>query len=359
VVDEVALTDDDTPLLYSDVVVGPDGTFLAPGAQRTEDGGGVFEITSFSDSSGYTPTAGGSGTGGGGGTPLLISEIQGAGAESGRVGEAVAVTAIVTYVDEDGYFLQEEDSDADGDAATSEGIFVFTGRGNTGAIEVGQQVTVEGSVTEFRGETQISNVTSTTVVATDQELPTAAAVVMSADITQADYEAVEGMRVSVTSEPAEELTIIETFNLARFGQVTISSGGQTQPTQLFDAQDEAVDVAALLEQNANNRLTLEDGTTDQNPTEFEYIPANVGDNGNGFLDAGDTFSEEGPTVRIGAELDAPVEGIMTFTSPGFGRDSTYTVIVEEQLVIDEATNSEARPDTPEDVGGDLQVASVN
>ncbi len=361
VLDEVALVDGASPVVYTDVVIGPDGDFLAPGAARTVDGAGEFEITPFADSGAYTPTAGGDGGGGGTNTPRLISEIQGEGAESGLVGEAVSVTAIVTYVDEDGYFLQEEDTDADGNASTSEGIFVFTGRGNTGSVAVGQQLTVEGSVTEFRGETQISNVTSTELVASDLDLPTAAAVIVTGATTQAAYEAVEGMRVSVASEVDAELTVIENFNLARYGQVTISSGGQVQPTQIFDAQDDADAIAALQEANAGNRLILEDGTTTQNPDGFEYIPVTPeeGDNGNGFLDAGDTFTGEGPTLRNGTVITEAVEGVMTFTDNGFGTSGEFRVVVDDQITIDPETNTGARQDMPDDVGGDIQVASAN
>ncbi|NSX55223.1 ExeM/NucH family extracellular endonuclease [Parasulfitobacter algicola] len=300
-------------------------------------------------------------TGGGDPTELLLSDIQGEGGDSAFVGQQVSVTAIVTYVDEDGYFLQEEDADADGNAATSEGIFVFTGRDNLGTITVGDQLTVVGTVAEFNGETQISNVTSTATLATDQDMPTAASVLLSPDTTQADYEAVEGMRVSVTSGTSDAITVIENFELGRYGQITISSGGQTQPTQLFDAQTEADQIAELAEDNANNRLVLEDGVRAQNPDEFEYIPvtADEGDNGNGFLDAGDDFSEDGPTLRLGTEVTEPVEGVMTFTDNGRGTSAEFKVIVDDQITIDPDTNTGARQDTPDDVGGDLQVASVN
>ncbi len=357
--DSVALVDDTNPTVYSDVVIGPDGTFLAPGAARSEDGAGEFEITPFGDDTGYSPTAGGTGSGGGEPTQVLISQIQGEGDASALIGEQVSVTAIVTYVDEDGYFIQEEDADADGNAATSEGVFVFTGRGNTGDIAVGDQVTVVGRVDEFNGETQINNA-SATVLASDQELPTAAAVLLSPNITQADYEAVEGMRVSVTSGTEDAMTVIENFELGRYGQITISAGSQTQPTQLFDAETQADEVAALAEDNANNRLVLEDGVRAQNPDGFEYIPvtADEGDNGNGFLDAGDDFSA-GATLRLGTEIIEAVEGVMTFTDNGGGTNAEFRVIVEDQITIDPDTNSGAREATPEDVGGDLQVASVN
>jgi uncharacterized protein len=283
-------------------------------------------------------------------TELLISEIQGSGSSSARVGETVAVTAAVTYITTDGFFLQEEDADADADALTSEGIFVFTGGGV--AVALGSIVSLTGTVAESFGQTQISGATNVTTISTGSTLPTAVSVTLDPATVQ-NFEAIEGMRVSVTSGTADPLTIIENFNLDRFGEVTISAGNQIQPTQLFDAQTQAAEVAALTAANANARLLLDDGNSAQNPDEFEFLPANAGDNGNGFLDSGDNFGNDGATVRLGAELTAPVEGVLGF---GFG---DYRVFVSKQLEIDEATNGGARPDTPADVGGTLQVASVN
>ena len=67
------------------------------------------------------------------------------------------VSAVVTYTVADGFFLQEEDGDADGNSATSEGIFVFTG--GAPGVAVGDHVEVAGSVAEFFDLTEITDVT--------------------------------------------------------------------------------------------------------------------------------------------------------------------------------------------------------
>ncbi|WP_299598515.1 ExeM/NucH family extracellular endonuclease [uncultured Tateyamaria sp.] len=281
---------------------------------------------------------------------VLISDIQGEGAESELVDQVVTVEAIVTYVTENGYFLQEEDADDDGNALTSEGIFVFTGGENQPAV--GDLVVTRGVVDEFFGQTQLSQ-DRIQVVSSGNALPTAATVLLSG--AAQNFEAIEGMRFTLDSGvEGENITVIENFNLDRFGEITVSAGIQTQPTQIFDAQTEAADVAALAEENANNRLLIDDGVSEQNPDEFQYIANTTdGDNGNGFLDSGDTFTEDGPTLRLGAELDGPTTGVMSF---GFGE---YRMLVEGTLDIDESTNSGAREETAPDVGGNIQVASVN
>ena len=46
---------------------------------------------------------------------------------------------------------------------------------------------------------------------------------------------------------AQAVVRAKRFNLDRFGEITVSAGNQTQPTQLFDAQTEQADVQALME----------------------------------------------------------------------------------------------------------------
>ncbi|WP_147114177.1 ExeM/NucH family extracellular endonuclease [Tateyamaria sp. syn59] len=280
----------------------------------------------------------------------LISDIQGAGDASELVDQVVTVEAVVTYVTSDGYFLQEQDSDSDGNALTSEGIFVFTGGVDQPAV--GDLVFARGVVEERFGQTQLSQ-DFVRVVSSGNPLPTAATVLLSG--TEQNFEAVEGMRFTLDSGiEGENITVIENFNLDRFGEITVSAGIQTQATQLFDAQTEQEEVQALIEANLNNRLIIDDGVSEQNPDEFVYIPNTTdGDNGNGYLDAGDTFTAEGPTLRLGAEIDGPTTGVMTF---GFGE---YRMLVDGQLNVDEETNSGAREEDAPDVGGDIQVASIN
>ncbi|MES0810082.1 ExeM/NucH family extracellular endonuclease [Roseibium sp. SCPC15] len=299
-------------------------------------------------------TKGAANEGGGTGpepTARFISEIQGTGSASLLVGDYVLVSAVVTYTTGNGFFLQEEDADADADALSSEGIFVFTGSAPT--VVAGDVVDVAGTVEEFFGFTQLGNVTDVTKTGSTTTLPTAANIQLSQVAT--NFEQYEGMRISVTSGIAgEELTVIENFNLDRFGDITISAGTQTQATQLYDAQTQQDEISAHIEANQNNRLGITDGSSASNPDSYGYIAnTTAGDNGDGILSRGDVIGEDGPTLRLGAELNAPVEGVLTYD---FGE---YKVLVDGTLSVDESTNSGAREDAPADVGGDLQVASFN
>ena len=91
-----------------------------------------------------------------------IHEIQGSRPSSLLVDEVVTVEAIVVgdFQDGDddtmrnlrGFFLQEEDADADNNEFTSEGIFVYEGNGDFIVdVTVGDLVQVTGTVTESFG----------------------------------------------------------------------------------------------------------------------------------------------------------------------------------------------------------------
>lgn len=77
-----------------------------------------------------------------------ISEIQGSGHLSALDGQTVTTAGVVTAVDTNGsrgFWIQ--DPNGDGNAATSDAIFVFTNAAPT--VTVGQQVRVTGTVDEF------------------------------------------------------------------------------------------------------------------------------------------------------------------------------------------------------------------
>ena len=96
----------------------------------------------------------------------MISAVQGSGAESPLAGQSVTVEGVVVgdfqddevaFSDLGGFYVQEEADDEDGDPATSEGVFVFA----PDAVNVseGDLVRVSGTVTEFNGLTELTDVT--------------------------------------------------------------------------------------------------------------------------------------------------------------------------------------------------------
>jgi predicted extracellular nuclease len=89
-----------------------------------------------------------------------ISAVQGAGPATPAVRPSVRVEAVVTSLFErndvlDGFFVQEQDADADDDPLTSEGLFVFCRGVCPAPLATGDLVQVTGRATEFAGMTQL------------------------------------------------------------------------------------------------------------------------------------------------------------------------------------------------------------
>ena len=114
----------------------------------------------------------------GDGTETSIHDIQGSApasplAGSIRVIEGVVVGDFQGASGLNGYFLQEEDAEADTDAQTSEGIFVF--HPSAPAFALGDAVRVRGTVFEFNGLTELTTVDTTAVCSTGNAVAAAAA----------------------------------------------------------------------------------------------------------------------------------------------------------------------------------------
>lgn len=275
----------------------------------------------------------------------LISAIQGQGASSELVGEEVTVEAVATGLITNGdgaqigYYLQEEDADGDGNTATSEGIYVYSNQ----PVMVGDKLRLTGEVSEYGDLTQLEAVRDLQVLETGVALPSVTQITLGM---RADFEAYEGMRVELLTGTEDPLTVVTNFNLDRYGEIQIAEGNLVQPTQIFDAQTQAGEIAELAAANAAARFTIDDGSTGQNPDRVTMI-----DSGDGTsLQAGDPITNDGPTLRLGSQL-SDITGIMDERFGG------YRIQVDKPLEIIAGTGE--RPAAAPDVGGDLQAASFN
>ena len=303
---------------------------------------------------------------------VLISEIQGATGFDGFTnlatvgvddrsaleGQTIRIQAVVTAdfqsltpgvigTDLNGFYVQEEDADADADATTSEGIFIFDdfADGNPD-VQVGDLVEITGTVSEFFGETQIS-ASAIEVIASNQLLPTATVLDLGSQgvmIDQdgdfvANLESFEGMRVTFP----EDLTVTELFQLGRFGTFKASADGRLEQFSQNNAPD-TEGFAQHLQDIAARTITLDDGTNFQNPDVIRLPDGN-----DGVLTAADSF-------RMGDTL-TNVTGVLGY-SENFQSSSEEP---EFRIHLPEAdyTQANPRPESPEDVGGNFTVASLN
>lgn len=204
-----------------------------------------------------------------------ISAIQGSGDQSPLVGQKVTVSAVVTahMPGLSGFFVQEEAADSDGDAATSEGVFVYYGNANPGVDEstVGKRVQISASVSEFRNQTQLSAITDF-VVRGAAVLPEPVRIALPvSDMGQ--WERLEGMRVEVVSATAGgKLVVSDNRTLGRYGNVTLSA--DTPLAQYTEVNAPSVaGYAAYVQTLQRSQIILDDRSGAQNP---ESVPGRGG-----------------------------------------------------------------------------------
>ena len=266
---------------------------------------------------------------------IFVHDIQGNGLASPVVGAEVAFEAIVVgdfqnnaSLDNgnlNGFYVQEEDAEADADPSTSEGVFVFA----PGSIDVsvGDHVRVRGTVSEFNGLTEINGVSLLLQCSAGNVLPTAASLSLPV-ASVGDFEAYEGMAVTFP----QALVISEYFNFDRFGEIVLTSERHLTPTAEFEP---GVDSIQAAQNFLLDRITLDDGRSAQNPNPAIHPNGNVFDLTNLFR-GGDTVQN--------------VTGVMDFSFNLYRIQPTQGA---------DYTSVNVRTTQPDDVGGNIKVASFN
>ncbi|WP_049575602.1 ExeM/NucH family extracellular endonuclease [Nonomuraea sp. SBT364] len=178
-----------------------------------------------------------------------IAEVQGAGAETPLAGQTVRVEGVVTGDFQrgdqlSGFFLQ--DPTPDGDPATSDGLFAYA-RDSFKDVKAGDRVLVTGRAVEYQGWTELSPVTAVDVCGSGSVAP---------QRHRLPADGLEPVENTLLTFP-QPLTVSEHYNLGRFGEVTLSSGGR-----LFQPTDRPGVDPAL---NERRSLLVDDGSSRQNP----------------------------------------------------------------------------------------------
>jgi predicted extracellular nuclease len=286
-----------------------------------------------------------------------IGTIQGTASSSGLVATAPtfegvvvgdfqnSVTPAVTKLN--GFFVQ--DADGDGNANSSDGIFVFAPTAPD--LAAGDLVRVTGTVAEFNNATQISGTvttsklgTTTQPASTDISLPVASL---------ADLEKYEGMRVRFTNT----LTVTEHFQLGRFGQVVLGSDGasnQTGTDGRFDNftafnSPSVSGYATYLTELAKRRIYLDDASAKQNPDPILFGRAGSALSASNTLRGGDTTDNLVGILNEGC--NASTCGTTDLNSLPVYRLQTDSPV--------NFTAANARSSTAPAVGGTLRVSSFN
>ena len=272
-------------------------------------------------------------------TITFIHEIQGSDMQSTMLGSTVSIEAIVVgdYQQNggfNGFFVEEEDVDQDGDPATSEGLFVYC-PSCSDDIAVGDQLKITGTISEYNGLTQIKP-SVTTLIASAQPLPTA--IELSFPVSKiSDYENVEGMLVRLNAGE-NPLVVSENYDLGRYGSFTVASERLVQFTQL--AMPNSIEYTAHKNMVALKSLIVDDGSSYQNPWE---IPFPVG---------GLSFEN---TLRSGYTINT-VTGIM---DERYGSYRIQSVSPESLEFIANTNPRATAPEKPKKTRTSMRVTSFN
>ncbi|MER7499506.1 ExeM/NucH family extracellular endonuclease [Nonomuraea pusilla] len=238
-----------------------------------------------------------------------VSQVQGAGDATPIPGQTVRVEGVVTgdfqRTDQlSGFFIQ--DPRPDSDPRTSEGLFVFA-RESFKDVKPGDRVLVTGKATEYNGWTELSPVSAVDVCGTGTVTP------QPYTLPGDGLEPVENMLLTFP----QPLTVSDTYNLGRYGEVTLAAGGR-----VFQSTDRpGVDPAA----DKRRSLLLDDGSTRENPA---TLP---------------------PIVRLG-DVATGLTGVLGY---GFGQ---YRLQPTQPVPY---AGSNPRTPRPEPVVGNVTVASFN
>lgn len=260
-----------------------------------------------------------------------IYAVQGNGLVSPLVGQIVAVEGVVVgdFQNNDspdngnlnGFHIQ--DAAGDGDAATSDGVFIYA----PGAMDVavGDAVRVRGSVSEYNGMTEIT-VAQLWVCSTGNSV---APTPLSLPVTSlAEFEPYEGMLVTFP----QALVISEYFDYDRYGEIVLTSERHLTPTAEVEPGPDAI---AAAQEFLLDSITLDDGRTSQNPDPAIHPNGAVFDLSNLFR-GGDTVTN--------------VTGVL---------DYSFDLYRIQPVLGADYTSVNPRTAQPTDVGGSLKVASFN
>ncbi|HEX8465199.1 MAG TPA: ExeM/NucH family extracellular endonuclease [Abditibacterium sp.] len=262
------------------------------------------------------------------GASTPISAVQGPGDASPLVGQTVSVEGVVTAdlqaKDQfSGFFLQ--DPQGDGDAATSEGIFVYVNERSAAYgtdVKVGDRVRVAGRVEEFREQTQIGRTSRVEILG--QVAPLAPVSVELPLPAPASFERFEGMLVTFPGK----LVVTAQNELQRFGALMLAAENRLYvPTNQKPLAQVAPDFAA---DEARRTLVLDDSSGAQSPKPVPYL-------------------DENGTRRTGSTV-AGLTGILTFDYGKYRLQPTLAPVFE---------NANPRPLAPPDVKGTLRIAAAN
>ena len=274
-----------------------------------------------------------------------IYELQGEGENSPFADTNVSTTGIVTARKTNGFFIQVPDTQSDGNADTSDALFVFTSSAPS-TVTVGDDVRVVGRLVEFRSANAVkpgtlTEITSPTIMVlssgnalpTALDLPALLALPAAFSSPTDQFERYEGMLVTTSS-----MDVVGPSNT--FGELYAVVTGTSRPFR-----EPGIDVSEPLPAEAPSGVDRFDGN-------FERV----------ILDSDDLVNGSGtplvrrPQLRLPAGTPgSPVRVLNVFGPLDYAFDN-YRVALDASAV---SSGDRAPEPVPARTSSEFTIASLN
>ncbi len=325
----------------------------------TDDNAADFSLSATITPQNSASAGGDGGDGGDGGTDpgtgtdpdppagtIAISDIQGTGDVSPKAGQTVTTTGVVTadYATGgfNGFYIQTPGTGGSLDLAThtaSDAVFVY-GSSFASAVAAGDYVQVTGAVSEYNGLTEITATKVDKLDASSVTAPAPAKVGLPA--TDAQRESLEGMLVA----PQGAFTVTDVYSANQYGEIALAAGDKplVQPTET--ARPGTPEYTAAVADNKARAVTLDDGASTN------------------FLSAANKskplpYLSLSSPVRVGAPVTFTKPVVLDYRNDAWKFQPTAELTPANAASVQPVTFGNTRTAAPENVGGDLRLATFN
>lgn len=286
-------------------------------------------------------------------TEATIAEIQGEGDTSPLVGETVTTRGVVTAAYPNGglydFVIQTAGTGGGTDATpgASDGLWVDHLCCGMDA-QVGQLVEVTGTVEENYGRTQLVYDPNGTKLTVLEEGATDPVQALSTGWwpTAADREAHEGELLDLSDQ---EFTVTNNYSTNQYGEIGLATGDRPliSPTEVANPNTDTAGYEKVQQDNLERGLLLDDGSS------WDYVRGSAFVKGQAL-----PWIDQGTTARVNAAASLTGPVVLDY---GFGKwrvqPTSQVNGPQPGLIIFENTRPEN--EQPQDVGGDLKLATFN
>ncbi|WP_205834199.1 ExeM/NucH family extracellular endonuclease [Crystallibacter degradans] len=279
--------------------------------------------------------------------PADIAEIQGTSDVSPLAGKDVTTRGVVTAVYPEGgfngYYIQTPGTGGDiaEDHAASHGIFVFS-PSTVDEVALGDHVEVTGGVSAYHGLTELT-VDEGGLVLLDEPAEEVKPATIEWPASNAEREKFEGMLL----DPQGGFTVTDNYSLNQYGEIGLAAGDEplVQPAAVGTYGSD--EFWAETEKNAALSVTLDDGAS------INYLGSDAN------KDIPLPYLTPETPVRVGSAASFDTSVVLDYRF-GLWRFQPLTQLTAANSgTVQPASFPNTRAQAPEEVGGNVKIASFN